>query len=147
MKLQQATRYAIWATVHMASRPGEQMSAADLAQTYGISQHHLAKVLRTLAFAKIVTSTRGPGGGCSFIGDARRLTLFDIINLFENDWWSSEADNGATSVGQEVSRVLGEIDRITMATLRSVTVQTIVNNAARREKKLKPAVEAANLSA
>ncbi|MGQ7792482.1 Rrf2 family transcriptional regulator [Faunimonas sp. B44] len=138
MKLQQATRYAIWAAVETASRPGELVSAGDLAAKFGVSQHHLAKVLRTLALAKVVSSTRGPAGGCMFIADPRRLTLYDIVALFENDWWNSEGasrEGGGTSVADEVARVLGEIDRITSATLRSVTIQTLINNAARRRRR------------
>ncbi|MYZ49966.1 Rrf2 family transcriptional regulator [Propylenella binzhouense] len=138
MKLQQATRYAIWAAVETASRPGELVSAGDLAAKFGVSQHHLAKVLRTLALAKIVSSTRGPAGGCMFIADPRRLTLYDIVSLFESDWWNSEngvREGKGTTVADEVSRVLREIDRITSATLRSVTIQTLINNAARRRRR------------
>lgn len=134
MKLQHATRYAIWSIVELASRPGEQVSANELAALYGISQHHLAKVLRTLARARMVASVRGPGGGCTFIGNANRLTLYDIIKLFEDDWPSDEGPPAARSdspVAREVARVIGEIDRITSATLRSVTVRTIISNARR----------------
>lgn len=137
MKLQQATRYAIWATVHMAANPGSQVSAYDLAKFYGISQHHLAKVLRTLSTARIVSSTRGPNGGCTFIANAKRVTLYDIIVLFEHDWWDAEGESESAPSGvvREVSRVLSELDRITMATLRSVTIQTIINNAQRAESR------------
>jgi Rrf2 family nitric oxide-sensitive transcriptional repressor len=86
MKLQQATRCAIWAIIELASRPGEPISAEKLAETYGISQSHLAKVLRTLTRAKSVASVRRPGGGFVFCGNAKRLTLFDIISLFEDEW-------------------------------------------------------------
>jgi hypothetical protein len=40
----------------------------------------------------------------------------------------------------ELSRVLHEVDRITSATLRSVTVQTIINNA-RRASPFRPISE------
>lgn len=133
MKLQQATRYAILATVHMAANPGKQVSAYELAAFYELSQHHLAKVLRTLSMAKIVSSTRGPNGGCTFIANPKHVTLYDIIVLFENDWWDTEAESEPSGVAREVSRVLSELDRITMATLRSVTIQTIINNARRSE--------------
>lgn len=138
VKLQQATRYAIWSIIELASREGEQVSANDIAQKYAISHHHLAKVLRTLARARIVSSVRGPGGGFTFTGKANRLTLYDIITLFERDW----PDNGDhvaapenNTVADEVGRVLDEIDRITSATLRSVTVQTIIRNAERAAAK------------
>lgn len=135
MKLHQATQYAIWVTVHLASRPGEQVSASDLADLFGISQHHLAKVIRSLSFAGLVASTRGPGGGCQFVGDARRVTLFDIISLFEDNWRSGSPPArriDKTPTLTEISRVLDEIDRITIATLSTITLQTLVNNAERR---------------
>jgi Rrf2 family protein len=132
MKLHQATRYAIWSIVELASRPGEQVAASELAAKYRISQHHLAKVLRLLSRARIVSSTRGPAGGCTFIGNANRLTLHDIIAMFEEDA-PADGQGADTPVASEVARVLGEIDRITSATLRSVTIQTIINNARRAE--------------
>jgi Rrf2 family nitric oxide-sensitive transcriptional repressor len=136
MKLQQATRYAIWAVIELASRPNEQIRAQELAQTFHISQNHLVRILHALAKAKIVSSARGPGGGFSFCGDAKRLTLYDIICLFETGWPREEdqdlqPDNALVS---ELARVLHEVDRITSATLRSVTVRTIINSAQRRSK-------------
>lgn len=137
MRLHQATRYAIWVSVHLASRPGEQVSAGDLAELFGISQHHLAKVIRSLSFAGLVSSTRGPGGGCQFTAEPKRVTLFDIISLFENAWQDEAPDEvpDTTPTLAEVSRVLEEIDRITIATLRSITLQTIVNNSERRKRR------------
>lgn len=135
MKLQQATRCAILALLHMASRPGEQTPASEIAEVYGMSQHHLAKVLRTLSRANLVESTRGVGGGCSFVADPRKVSLFQIIQLFEPDWWAmapGKADE-ATGVASELFRVMGEIDRLSAATLQSVTLQTILNNTERRK--------------
>lgn len=137
MKLQQATRCALLAVLHTASRPGEQIPASEIAEIYDVSQHHLAKVLRTLSLAGIVESVRGAGGGCTFVGDQRKITLYDIIRLFEPDWLNSRRGNAPepTDVADELSRVLAEIDRITAATLQSVTLQTIINNADRKARK------------
>ena len=133
MKLQQATRYAIWAVIELASRPDEQVPAQELARTYRISQNHLVRILHALAKANIVSSARGPGGGFSFCGNAKRLTLYDIICLFESGWPNEEGQNLQTgnALANELGRVLHEVDRITSATLRSVTVHTIINNARR----------------
>ena len=133
MKLQQATWCAIWSIVELASRAGEQIGARELATTYGISQNHLAKVLRALTKAKIVTSVRGPGGGFTFCGNAKRLTLFDIVSLFEGEELSDALQDGdhPNSLAIELHRVMKEVDRMTFAILRSVTIQTIINNAQR----------------
>lgn len=136
MKLQQATRYAIWAVTELASRPNEQIRAQELAQTFHISQNHLVRILHALAKAKIVRSVRGPGGGFSFCDDAKRLTLYDIICLFETGWPREEHQDlrPGNALVSELARVLHEVDRITWATLRSVTVRTIINSAERRAK-------------
>jgi Rrf2 family protein len=140
MKLNQSTRLAILSIVELASRPGEQVPVNEIAQIYGISQHHLAKVLRTPSRAGIVGSTRGPGGGCEFTGNANRLTLYDIVQLFEGDREEEETPEvPSTPVAAEVARVLMEIDRITTATLKSVTLQTIIRNAERKEERRKEA--------
>ena len=130
MKLQQATMNAIIAVIELAASDN-QKTAAELASTHNISQHHLAKVLRTLAQAGIVSSARGPGGGCVFTANAKRLTLGDVIEIFEPGLASGPPMSGSVFV-DEVGRMLAEIDRITLATLRSVTIQTVLNNARRR---------------
>ena len=135
MKLQQATQCALLATVHLASRPDQQVTAPQLAEIYGVSPHHLAKVLRTLSRAGLVDSTRGVHGGCVFSGDRRKVTLYDIITLFEPDWQDQRRSSLAhqpTDVATELGRVLSEVDRLTSATLQSVTLQTIINNAVRK---------------
>jgi Rrf2 family transcriptional regulator, nitric oxide-sensitive transcriptional repressor len=136
MKLQQATRCAIWAVIELASRPDEQIRAQELAETYRTSKNHLVRILHALTKARIVTSARGPGGGFTFCGNAKRLTLYDIICLFETGWPNEEGDEAApvNPLAGELSRVFHEVDRITSATLRSVTVQTIINNARRSPK-------------
>ena len=140
MKLNQATRLAIWSIVELASRPGEQIPVNDIAEIYGISQHHLAKVLRTPSRAGIVASTRGPGGGCEFTGNANRITLYDIIQLFEEEPFQDQSsEDPPTPVAAEVAHVLAEIDRITKATLKSVTIQTVIKNAQRKQQRLQNA--------
>jgi Rrf2 family transcriptional regulator, nitric oxide-sensitive transcriptional repressor len=133
MKLQQATRYALWAVVELASRANEQVRAQELAERYNLSQNHLVRVLHALTKAKIVKSARGPGGGFTFCANANRLTVYDIICLFETGWPNEERteDEQDNPVVGELGRVLHEVDRITWATLRSVTIQTIIKNAAR----------------
>lgn len=138
MKLRQATRYAIWVCVHLASQPNRLLSAAELAEIYGISQHHLAKVIRTLSIARLVQSTRGPGGGCTFIADPKRITLMRIIELFEFDLQTENRVPpalGEDNYIDEVARVLAEIDRSSHATLNSITLQTLIQNASRRKRR------------
>ena len=84
MKLQKGTSLALYSVLEFAANPGQQLSAAEIAEKYGASTHHLAKVLRELGRAGLVESARGVGGGYRFSGNARRLTLMDVIELFED---------------------------------------------------------------
>ncbi len=129
MKLQRASRFALYAVMELAADPERQITAADIADKYGISINHLAKVLRDLGRAGLVESVRGAGGGFRFLGNAKRITLMDVIQLFETV--GGDAPGGLrepgenTDLGQAIHQVLNEIDAIAQATLRSITVDTM----------------------
>ena len=144
MKLQTSTRIAIFAVLELAADEGRQLSVADIGEKYGISSHHLAKVMHVMGRAKLVHSARGPGGGYQFAGNARRTTLLDVVELFEPAS-TVEYDHGvaaATPESQALSEVLGEIDDIVRATLGSITLATmrrLVNRRAARKRARPPA--------
>jgi Rrf2 family protein len=126
MRLQTSTRIAIYALCELAARPDRQLSTADIAARYRISANHLVKVLRVLARAGLVDSLRGAGGGHRFSGNPRRLTLLDVIELFEDVGPRRAPDPGAaTPHGRALGRVLDEIDDMTRATLGSITLATL----------------------
>ena len=134
MKLQISTRLAIFAVLELTEREGVQLSVADIGQKYGVSSHHLAKVMHVMGRAGLVRSIRGAGGGYQFVGNARRTTLLDVVQLFE-DASALEQDPGtsdATPEGQALRKILGEIDKIAQATLGSVTIATMRKLVSRR---------------
>ena len=127
MKLQTATRLALYATLELASDPTRTLSAADLGDRFGVSAHSLAKVLRTLSAAGIVQGGRGASGGYRFTGNRRRITLMDDVALFEPAPGSRAAEPGDdTEIGAALQRVLTEIDEIAEATLRSISLETML---------------------
>jgi Rrf2 family protein len=129
MKLQKATCFALFAVLELAADSTRQLAAAEIADKYGISLHHLAKVLRDLARAGIVESARGVGGGYRFAGNPKRLTLMDVIELFEpieSDRIDRDDPRGSTDVGRALRRVLDEIDEHALATFRSITISTML---------------------
>lgn len=129
MKLQKATRCALFAVLELADDPARQMSAADIADKYSISSNHLAKVLRDLGRAGMVESVRGAGGGYRYSGKAKRDTLYDVIRLFEDvgaDCWANAQEGDGTAVGVALCQVTREIDTIAEATLKSITIATLL---------------------
>ncbi len=130
MKLQIATRIALYAILDLASDPARQLSAAEIAERFGISGNHLSKVLRTLGRAGLVEALRGAGGGYRFRGNAKRVTLLDVVRLFgdvEPVAGQEPRDPGSsTAEGRALRMVLDEIDDTARATLSSITLATMM---------------------
>ena len=127
MKLQTATRLGLYAVLELARDPERTLSSADLAERFGVSNHHLAKVLGTLSNAGLVRGGRGASGGYRFTGNRKRTTLMDIVALFEPAPGSRPTEPGEeTDIGGALQRVLDEIDEIAEATLRSISLETLL---------------------
>ena len=78
MRLQKNTSLALYSVLEFARTPERHIAAAEIAEKYNISAHHLAKVLAELARSGILDSVRGAGGGYRFTGNAKRLTLSGV---------------------------------------------------------------------
>ncbi len=140
MKLHKASLFGLYAVLELASNPKRQLSATDIADKYGISTHHLAKVLRTLVRSGLVQAVRGAGGGYRFSGIVNRTTLLDVIELFES--LESELDapapqgQAASAVIEELQSITREIDDLTKAVLDTITLETALNGS--RQRALSP---------
>lgn len=131
MKLQKATRFALLATLELARDPSRQLSVAEIAEMYGISANHLAKVLRDLGRAGLVEAVRGAGGGYRFSGHAKRTSLYDVINLFGDiagDGAEGPDAGDETDMGRALGLVMHEIDEIAVATLKSISLATLLKS-------------------
>jgi Rrf2 family nitric oxide-sensitive transcriptional repressor len=129
MRLQIASRLAVYALIELAADPDRQMSVAEIGEKYSVSAHHLAKVMHTLGRADMVRSVRGAGGGYKFCGNARRTTLLNVIDLFENISERPDEPGGGergTDVSNTFNQVLDEVDDIARATLGSITLTTML---------------------
>jgi len=138
MKLQKATRYGLYAVLELARDPERQLSATDIAAIYDISANHLAKVLRDLGRAGLVDSARGVGGGYRFSGNAKRITLMDVIAVFEDisgDGPGAREEGEDTEIGQALNLVLSEIDDIARATFGSITIDTLLKTMRWRQER------------
>ena len=135
MKLQIASRLAVYALIELAADPEQQLSVAEIGERYGVSAHHLAKVMSTLGRANLVRSVRGAGGGYKFCGNARRTTLLDVISLFENtSEIDADTEGDRTEAGAAFRQVLDEVDDIARATLGSITIATMLKLIERRRR-------------
>jgi len=137
MKLQISSQLAIFAALELVAHPDRQVSVAEIGAKYGVSSHHLAKIMNVLGRGGLVRSVRGVGGGYQFAGNPRRTTLLDIIELFETmgpPGPDTRPPGGQTHEATALNAVLGEIDAIARATLGSVTIATLSSLVKRRSQ-------------
>lgn len=136
MKLQTRTMLALYSIIEAASHPDTLIPATEIADRYGVSTHHLAKVLRELGRAGFVDSLRGVGGGYRFSGNSRRITLLDVIGHFEDiSVHAPETTELHSDIGRAIELVLSEIDGIAKATLGSITIDTLLKVVAKERER------------
>lgn len=80
MLLSQTAEYALRAMAGLATiPPGVPVRATDLSRATAVPPHYLAKVLRRLVLADLLTSQKGQGGGFTLARAAERITFMDIL--------------------------------------------------------------------
>ena len=134
MKLQRSTIFALYAVLELARDPESQLATGEIAARYGISAHHLAKVMRQLVRAQLIQSARGAGGGYRLAVNPGRVTLMDVVEVFEERLTSAFDDEGTDAIGDiglALQAVRDEIEDLTRATLASITLATLVHSAGR----------------
>ena len=133
MKLQKNTLLALYSVLEFAAQPQRQFSTAEIAGKYGASPHHLAKVLGKLRRAGLVSAARGSGGGYRFSGNAKRVTLLDVIALFERIGAPANGERAPRRAPERaLYQVLAEIDETAKATFGSLTINTMLKLVERR---------------
>jgi Rrf2 family iron-sulfur cluster assembly transcriptional regulator len=86
-----STKYAIRSIVHMLQNGGEgKFTVVQLAQALDIPQPFLSKIMQQLSKSKIISSTKGRGGGFYLNEKDMLRPLMDLIvciegeNIFKN---------------------------------------------------------------
>ena len=136
MKLNKGSLFALFAVLELASDCNRKLSTTDIAEKYGISTHHLAKVMRNLVHAGLVQAVRGVGGGYRFAGNVSRTTLLDVIQLFETLESELDVPNPRSRAGaplvEELKSITHEIDDLTKAVLDTITLETALKGTRQR---------------
>ena len=134
MKLNKSTRYALYAAMEMTLAPDNgHVTAAHVAERYGIPSAVTAKVFQQLVRSGIAVGIRGTRGGYQLARDPSQLTVLDVIEIFEPqhspiDCLLAESsqrpcvDPGAC----RLKRVLDEVDELVRCTFASITLETLV---------------------
>ena len=63
MQLTQFSDYSLRLLLYLAAHPDRLVPIDEVSRAYGVSHHHLVKIVQLLVDRKLVASTRGRGGG------------------------------------------------------------------------------------
>ena len=85
MILSQTAIYALKATVSLAESSGSgPVRVDDLSSRLGVPRNYLSKILHSLARNRVLSSTRGPGGGFELGVAPEDLTLASVVGHFDD---------------------------------------------------------------
>lgn len=84
MRLTSFTDYGLRALMRIASDEERGFSAAELSQEFGLSHHHLAKIVQRLVQGGVLVTRRGRGGGAMLAQPADQIPLGRVIRLLED---------------------------------------------------------------
>ncbi|HHJ80776.1 MAG TPA: Rrf2 family transcriptional regulator [Candidatus Tenderia electrophaga] len=86
MKLSTKGRYAITAMLDLAlnANNGNKVTLADISEFQGISLSYLEQLFARLRQTKLVTGTRGPGGGYRLSRSASEISVAEIIHAVDD---------------------------------------------------------------
>ena len=128
MRLTTHTDYALRTLMYLATI-GARSTAAHVADIYGVSQHHMAKVVNQLARLGYVRSIRGIGGGIELAKQPEEILLGEVVEAFEGNMHLLDCvvtdDVCAIQSFCKLKGVLAEAERVQLEYLNSVTLADV----------------------
>lgn len=85
MRLTTYTDYSIRLLIYLAACQESSATIPEVAESYGISRHHLVKVAHQLGVKGYLATTRGRNGGLRLARPAREIIVGDIVRQMEPD--------------------------------------------------------------
>lgn len=142
MTLNKATHYALYAAVEMARAGESPVTVAQVASRYGIPESALAKVFQQLVRSGVAVGLRGTKGGYRLSRPPSRITMLDVISVFEPPPSLALGDPAArtadASAAAPLQRLFDELDELVRCTFASVSLATLVRRGDRASRSPAP---------
>ncbi len=121
LRISRLTDYGTVVLAHLARDDAGLVSAAEVATATGIALPTVSKLLKTLAKAEIVTSTRGSHGGYELARDAQAISASDVIDALDGPVSITECSASQSHCDLEsICNVGGAWQRINIAIRRAL---------------------------
>lgn len=144
MRLTQYTDFSLRVLIYLGLHPDRRCTIQEIAEAYKISRNHLMKVVRQLAAAGFVKSTRGSGGGLTLPRAPEKINLAEVIAEMEPDFAMVECFRGnnecVITPACHLPPMLARATRAYLDVLRDYTLADVLgeSNAAQMQHLLEP---------
>lgn len=127
LKLTKKADYGLMAMKHLAEYGhGAACSAKDVAESYGIPQEALAKILQRLVKAGLLISQHGTNGGYTLARSAETISAFEVIRAIDGPLFITSCitvrgecgQSGRCTIREPLRRVNDSIEKV----LRSISI-------------------------
>ena len=83
MKLTQYSDYSLRVLIYLGLQGGERATITEIAATYGISRHHIVKIVHKLGQLGYVDTVRGKNGGLHLARAPQDIPVGEVIRHME----------------------------------------------------------------
>lgn len=83
MRLTTFTDYSLRVLIYVAAHPSGRATIAETARAFGVSEHHLTKVVQLLGREGFLVNVRGRGGGFELGREPARIVLGAVVRATE----------------------------------------------------------------
>lgn len=84
MQLTSFTDYGLRALIFMASLPADKMTTiSEVTELYGVSRHHMVKIVHKLSQEEFIKASRGKQGGIRLARPADQINIGDVVRRLE----------------------------------------------------------------
>jgi Rrf2 family nitric oxide-sensitive transcriptional repressor len=129
MPLSLQTDYALRTLLFLATRTARS-TVSDVAEFFGISAHHVGKVVHQLGRLGYVRNHRGPGGGIELARAPSTITVGCVVLDFEGSTHLLDCvslpGRCVIQPGCTLRGVLAEAERIQMDYLNSISLESLL---------------------
>ena len=127
MRLNRFTDYSLRVLMYLARVPEGRATIHEVARAFGISEHHLVKVVHFLGRQGLLRNSRGRMGGLRLARAPRDINLAAVVRLTEAGDMPAECFNADTNTcvlagGCGLQKALGEAVRGFYAALERYTL-------------------------
>jgi len=133
MKLTAFTDYSLRVLIYLAADTTRRATIAEIADSFGISENHLVKVVHFLGKQGWIETVRGKGGGILLAMPPAQVSVGKVVRDTEGaampaECFSEDGGNCVISDACRLKGVLGEAVKAFYAVLDRYTLEDISRN-------------------